>query len=227
MLKKVMIIIAGVFFLNAAALFAIEVQDPSRGFVFEVKIDECAAGDKKACQELKDSYPEIRQYAYKHPKMKGWKSKPRIDWISDRIEKDGDKKFADTLREKIKNNPKRMGKVLRVVYLDRHFVGEAGSKQAQKDFVNRVKLAIRRYEVIEEYKKTDDENKKDKLRKELIEILSEDFDIRTRDVKSRIDYMKFRIERLGKELQKRQDNKSAILEQRADMLLEGYFAMFG
>jgi hypothetical protein len=180
---------------------------------YELLIDKCVQGDKQCCEKLK-----MRRMKMKQCKKGIAKKLKHCDRIFRQLE-ESDPALAKRLKKRRKADPEKFRRVMSATYADRHMFSGKDEKAHRRDFSARINQNIRQYEIIEAYKKTKKKKKREKLRQELKNVISAKFEIRTRDVESRIKAMEYKIVDLKKDLFKRQENKSRIVEKRADLVL--------
>ena len=70
----------------------------------------------------------------------------------------------------------------------------------------------------ETFRKSESENEREKIKKELYQILNQLFDLREKEKELEVERIKKNLERLQKEIQERKTNKEQIIQQRMNQL---------
>lgn len=237
MKNKMKLFLVSVFVFGVTGVFAEVGQGEMINKVSFMKlIDECSKGKKKSCENLKQQVQEMKKRTKHNKNITKSRSKnamsanmmknhPMGKMMYHRSEiilkevQSVDNNFTKQLKKLRKQSPDKFHKIISSTSMGRYTGRKGEEEQAKKDLVSHIKLNLEQYEIIEGYKNTKDEKQKDKLRQELIYVLSKQFDLRNKDIESKIQVMKDKVSGIERDLAKRRENKKRIVENRADMIL--------
>jgi len=203
--------------------------------------EKCAQGHKESCEGVKKhvhSMKKMQKQMHKEmgamPKMKKMRkplkpAKPKrgfavsmLGFSREEFVKSIEEinpAFAKKLKKMQKENPRKFRKVLMVQSINRFGIEKEGIEKMKKNVIDLIELNIKEYDIVEAYKKSDNDGEKAKFKQELMKILSQKFDIRDRDIESKLKFMSGEVDEFKQALNKRKENKDRIVENRADIIL--------